>query len=367
MARPLFLALVLVLTMLFASGCFGDSDSDGDPTPPPTATMPQPPSATATPTLAEPTAEPTPTPEPIEVTGLFEEPGAGVVPTGSVTLPERPASVFEEFPSDHTVLYDLELGKATDLGPGWLGQFSPDGRWMVWSAEAMVQVLELETGIQRTLGPGTGVFGVSNSTVLVGEVAYDIETGEPSAQTHPVSLPHAQGDLALRLVEGTGGSTGATYEYLVVRVLPGSSDIPVLRFRAYVARFAGEGELIVVTDIQSDAENPSSWPFEPGTRNLFTVDIATGEATFVATISVLGGVPFSASEKYITWTEDYCSTDDVTVLLDRETGEATRIIGGSWIEVTPTNLLGDGWGFGAQALIDPETMEYLTVLPGPNR
>lgn len=362
MARPLFLAPALILTMLFASGCFGDSDSDDDPT----ATREQTTTATATPTTSAPTAEPTVAPEPIDVTGLFDEPGARITPSSSITLPERPAPSFPEQPPINTILYDVERMTATDLGPGTLGQFSPDGRWMAWTAGGMVQVLELATGVRRTVGPGTFVNGVSNDTVVAGEVAYDIETGEPSAPTYPVNLPNAQGDLALRLVEGTGGSTGATYEYLVVRMLPGGSDTPILRFRAYVARFAGEGELIVATDIQSGAENPSSFPFAPGTRNLFTVDIATGQATFVATISVLGGVPFSASERYITLTEDYCSTDDATILLDRGTGEATRIIGGSWIEVTPTNLLGDGWGFGPQALIDPAMMEYLAVLPGPN-
>ena len=366
MARPLFLALALVLTMLFASGCFGDSDSDGDPTPPPTATMPQPPSATATPTLAESTAELTPTPTLIEVTGLFDEPGARIMPASSVTLPERPAPTFPEQPPINTILYDVQQLTARDLGPGTLGQFSPDGRWMAFAAGGMVQVLELATGEQRTLGPGAFVNGVSNETVVTGKTGYDIETGSPVSNTQPVNLPHAQGDLVIRLEEGTGGGTGETYIYRVGRLAPDGALMPLLQLRAHIVRFAGPGELIVATAIQSEAENPQNFPFQPGTRNLFTVDIATGQATFVATISVLGGVPFSASDRYIAWTEDYCSTDDVTILLDRETGEATRIIGGSWLEVTPTNLLGDGWGFGAQALIDPETMEYLAVLPGPN-
>jgi len=368
MVRPLFLAFTLVLAILFASGCFGDSDSDGDPTLSPTATTTEPPDTTATPPTASATATvaPSPTTAPLEVAGLFDEPGERITPTDSVTLPERPAPTFPEAPSDHTILYSLEDMRAANLGPGTIGQFTPNGEYMAWSSEGMVHVVHLATRVRSTLGPGTFVNGVSNHTVVSGDVAYDIENGDPSGKTYPVNLPHAQGDLALRLIEGTGESSGATYEYAVVRILPDGSDVPILTLRAYVARFGGEGELIVVTDIQSDAENPSSWPFAPGTRNLFIVDIATGQATFVATISVLGGVPFSASEKYITWTEDYCSDDEVTVLLDRQTGEATRIVGGSWLEITPTNLLGDGWGFGPQALIDPATMEYLAVLPGPN-
>ena len=367
MPRPLFLAPTLLLTMLFAGGCFGDSGEA--PTPTATTTSGTTATSTDTPTAAEPTPEPTPTPAPIEVTGLFDEPGARVTPTSSVTLPARPAPSFPEAPSDHTILYNLDEMRAADLGPGTIGQFTPNGEYMAWVADGMVHVVDLATLAKRTLGPGQWVQGLSNTTLITGNgnVAYDLQTGASSTveKSPLINLPNIRGDLVLRLVEGTGGPTGDTYEYVLERLGPGDETTPVLRLRAHIVRFAGESELIAATAIQSEVENPQNFPFHPGTRNIFTVDIATGEATFIATVSVLGGIPFSASDRYITWTEDYCSNDDVTILVDRQTGEATRIIGGSWIEVTPTNLLGDGWGFGALALIDPETLEYLAVLPGP--
>ncbi len=360
MKRPLLLAPVLALTALAMSGCFGDSDSDETPTP--SATI-----ADETPTVIStaPAATQSPTPEPIAVSGLFDEPGARIEPSSTVTLPGRPDPSFPEFPPINTVLYDVQEGTATDLGPGTLGQFSPDGRYMAWVADGDIHLLETTAETTRTIGQGSWVQGLSNRTLISGNTAYDLETGASSnAGSGPrlVNAQSSQGDLSLRLVEGTAGF-GDTYLFVVEREEADATWTTLLEVRAHWARFAGEGELIVVTATQSDRHDPGSIPFAPGTRNLFTVDIGTGEATFVSTVSAFGTTPFSASERYIAWTEDYCANDSVTVLLDRTTGQAARIDGGSWIEVTRTNLLADGWGFGAQALIDPETMEYLAVLP----
>jgi hypothetical protein len=103
----------------------------------------------------------------------------------------------------------------------------------------------------------------------------------------------------------------------------------------------------------------------PQTTNIFLVHIPTGQAVFVATARAYPpNWPMIADERYVMWTEDYCPRlEGKTRIFDRRTGRITETDATLWLDgFTPDGLIASG-PFGADELIDPETLQYTAVIP----
>jgi hypothetical protein len=321
--------------------------------PPPGEVAPTP---TATPTVS-PTPEPTATPKP--VTGLFTDPRPRDPGRQAVVGPRL--DTFEPWDGESTMLYDIEAQTAKNLGPGWLGSFSPDSRRMAWVAtdgtNETAKVIEIATGMITELVPARARFlsWLGDRHVLVrladGDGLYrvDVTTGERTrfrrADLPPDYVESPNGDGYRYLREGTADNR----QQFTVFAPDGSA---VLRFRAYRAVWAGPAELAVAT------------PVTNGTTNVFLVDLETGEATFVATSKWREwNWPLAANAEYVAWTDDYCGGGWTRILV-RSTGEIVELDQNLWLAAfTPGGLLAVG-AFGANALIDPQTFEYVAALPG---
>jgi hypothetical protein len=138
----------------------------------------------------------------------------------------------------------------------------------------------------------------------------------------------------------------------------------LLEFEAYQAVRAGQGSLAVATTpVLSGPVDARG--YQGGTLNVFVVDIATGQAQFVATSQYSPpNWPLAANSDYVMWTEDYCGQPPGnTWLFDRRDGTLVKTDGSLWATFTPGGLIASG-AFGANALIDPGTLEYKAVIPG---
>jgi hypothetical protein len=109
--------------------------------------------------------------------------------------------------------------------------------------------------------------------------------------------------------------------------------------------------------------------YAKGTTNLFSVDLKSGRARFLATVRYDPPTrmrplnwPLSAYGNYVAWTEAYCSQPrGKTRILDRKNGSIRELDGSFWVRLGPGGLgLGE---FGARALVDPATLQYRSVLP----
>jgi hypothetical protein len=119
-----------------------------------------------------------------------------------------------------------------------------------------------------------------------------------------------------------------------------------------------------------EAQNPAPGQIAvAGTTNIFLVNLTTGDATFVATATYNAATgrwpmswPLVANEHYVAWTESYCGEPrGATRLFDRATGQIAELNSGDWLALADGRLgLGEQ---GATAVIDPATLQYLTVLP----
>ncbi|MCH7488424.1 MAG: hypothetical protein IIB23_02210 [Chloroflexi bacterium] len=324
----------------------------------------------STPTQPAPTTLP-PTPTALQITGLFSEPRASE-PDSYRTLPPRPPSAFQPWDGVSTVLYDTLTGDELNLGEGGFGTFSPDGMWMGWTAgpvfdfeEHEAWVIELATLERRSLGPGNFLnYSDENHAFMRpragGRELVDLRTGEreptdsqTSAESDALRLRTRGSTLdgKLRLEQNGAGSDGVL-PYSLVEI---ESGRVVLGFEAFTASLTWQGEIVLGT-VPRD-----------GTINIFVVDISTGEATFIATSALtrLANWPLVANDDYIIWTEDNCAFPNpgMTRIFDRRTNTLTELDASlRWFKLTPDGLIARG-DFGAHELIDPETLEYVVVVP----
>ena len=324
----------------------------------------------STPTQPAPTTLP-PTPTALQITGLFSEPRASE-PDSYRTLPPRPPSAFQPWDGVSTVLYDTLTGGELNLGEGGFGAFSPEGTWMTWRAgppygpgDQAVWIIELATLERRQMAPGYLLFFPDEGHALIqplvgGLELVDLRTGErePAAQITAKESAALQArangsilDGNLHLQQAGVGPDGQN----VFSLIDVESGRVVLKFEAFVASPAGPGEIVLGT-----------WP-KDGTINIFVVDISTGEATFIATSALrrLANWPLAANDDYIIWTEDNCAFPNpgLTRIFDRRTNTLTELDASlRWFKLTPDGLIARG-DFGAHELIDPETLEYVVVVP----
>ena len=358
---------ILIAPAVLAIACGGDSSS-----PPPAST----PSSTVKepPTMASPTPEATPTaPEALTVTGLFTDPRP-TTPDTVRSLGTEPGISFAPWDGVSTVLYDTVTGDETNLGEGGLGAFSPDSTKMVWAAgppfevKEEVWLIDLSTMEKRSLGPGGLGRFVDDEHVLLAGAGGDnpevvgLVTGErvrgDDVPLRPdldgVTTP--DGHVLREHAIVSGCCTPSDNNDYVLK--DGETGRPLLEFRALTAAPAGHGELVLAT------------PPANGTTNIFIVEIATGEATFIATwqLSPSNWKPLAANEQYVMWTDDFCGhppgsdPPGRTYLYDRRTGLLTELEGSLLAKFTPGGLIAAG-AFGARALIDPVTLEYVAVVP----
>ncbi|MBE0611056.1 MAG: hypothetical protein IH609_16865, partial [Dehalococcoidia bacterium] len=263
---------------------------------------------------------------------------------------------------------------ARDLGPGSQpASFSPDGRQAAWAAGGdfaqgtEVFVVDLPNGQPRSLGPGRMAQFLDNTSVVVFSVGrnertiVDVATGarRPYAN-EPLgpSLGHFRWTAPedYRLDPSDVSSPGTVRTFTLYDAQTGNS---VLTFDAMSVAAAGANELAVAA------------PPVDGLSNVYIVQVATGQATFVATAKAgRDHWPFSATADAVVWTDEFCSLEPGPVtLFDRRSGQLVRIDTGGlgrWMLLTRGGLLASG-AFGADALIDPWTLSYVSVIPnGPD-
>lgn len=352
-------------------------DGEGTTAPDRTPQAPTTHTAIATPGT---TGTPPPAPPP-GVTGLFDEPRPG----GEVrqaTLSESASLIrFSPWDQSSAMLYDASTGEELNLGPGRYGIFSPDSRQVAWTeAEPGTRfsggpgngwLMDLETRERQALGEARALRFMEDGRLAIGVGASDAEaldlaTGvrEPtdSALAFNGPFPRTTPD-GYELTETIRQDDGGWYRSTWTLRDP-ARDVVLLRFDAFRAAPAGRGWLAVATYPRIDAPQHDQVQ-DRGTVNVFLVEIATGRAEFVATSAwSYGNWPLVANGRYVAWTDDYCGFPDSgrTRIYDRMTGAITELDASLWLEaLTEEGTLAVG-EFGADALIDIESLQYTVRL-----
>ena len=305
------------------------------------------------------TATPTHTPTSIAVTRLFSE-ARPTVPDTFVELDPQPVSQFEPWDGVSTMLYDRVSGDATNLGQGNFGRFSRGGGWMGWTAgppydfeQKEAWVIELSTLERRSLGPGSFIRFLSETEVLIqvgtsGQddfAVVDLIANERTFLDRQPARGQPDPDDGLAFIKTTLDQ---------VNGVENSDGEVLLEFEVFRAVVAGPEDIAVMTVPEND------------NTNIFLISVETGRATFVASspITRIANHPFAANEDFIIWTDDYCNftAPGQTRVYNRRDGTITELDDRLWVSFTSDGLIASGT-FGAKALIDPETFEYVFVLP----
>jgi hypothetical protein len=399
--------LLGALLVVLVAACSGNDNGGATPTPGSGG------SASAGFTVAPgATAEPGATPAPRELTGLSSDPQQATVTPHPLEQP--PATKFAGWDGTSVVLYDTVTGKETRFGKGMISAPAFGGNSFVYTSEGEVWLVDLASMQKRSLGKGLVAYFLGDKTVVINPgdnnfVAVNLDTGgtAPLLQiTDPL--------LKSMATQRWGGAFRAQWldgRYAIrlastpdVACAQGSSDRPLCeaqasedwevedvqtgevlyRFRANQAAPAGPGEIVVATSPTCVAEdgtaigcfelldkiekdNPEATA--QGSTNIFIVNLATGESTFVATATYNVTArswpmawPLVANESYVAWTESYCGNPSgLTRILDRSTGQITELNVSAWLTLRAGKLgLGE---FGARSILDPKTFQFLTVLP----
>ncbi len=340
---------------------------------------------TGTPAVTE-TAAPEPTPTPdgewlLPFGGVSADPQAPSTPDRAVTIaaPQSPFPLYDPppGPGQSMWLYDFETGTMTDHGPGYIALFMNDGRSVVWTrttalgGDPVVMVLDLQTGEERELVRGAvhpyhGPF--SSREVLIqrggSRFVVDIHTGEEWPGAALVLPPAAfWDDLILEQYEEVVGQIEWQGLWVAISrhglIEPGAAR-PLLQFDATRVGYAGSGEFVLATPA---IEEHRRW-----TSNLYIVDIDSRAGRYVATTEVQLQLPLAANERYVAWNERYCNLEsDIprsVRLYDRESDELIEIPTELAVEEIDGSLLGlSRSGFGVDAWLDLETMQWLEVMP----
>ncbi len=329
--------------------------------------------ATATGTVATPAATSTPIPGLTPAVGttpanLLLDPSPRATP--AVTQKQLGAFTPSTLPlpdTRDTVLYDVAANTATSLGPGTQGQFSPDGKWMVYSTLAgnnptEIYLVDLATKQKRALALGRDprwwgqnrvVFFTGLQTRRVIDITTNQQADFPSGLEFPdfstVDIDGAK--YRLKQLAPDPQALANRFRYVVEDI---ATTQTVLQFEATQAVPAGVNEVIVAT------------PMQGSTMNLFLVDVRTGASTYVSTARwSTTNFPLAATTDLVAWTEAYCdfTNPGKTRIYDRRTKTITDLDRTFWIRLTPDGKLAPG-EFGAKSLIDLSTLRATFVLPG---
>ena len=351
-ARAALLPLAVLATLLLTA-CGARTGSD-DATPTPTrATDPRA------------NAIPQPIPDELRVDGLFTDPRPRD-PDLVAQLGPRPASPFPVHDERTTVLYDIRSGETTEFGPGPTGLFTSDGAFLAWTEfsaipgqPAELRRVDLPTGDVANLGTASALIQYEGGGAVRisgwgrdGEFLVNLANGsrlaaEPAElygrpQRYRLTQRHLDGASQPRFTLWDGAT-------------------PLLRFdalRATVGDSPTSSTLVAL--VASDQPDASQ-------ANIFVIDVYSRDAEFVATIPADPGAefPLAANANLVVWTPSYCTASPgPTRIYDRNTGQLTELSDARlWVATfAPGNRLVDG-RFGGEAIIDPATLTWDTVLP----
>lgn len=359
-------AIALTLLMLGLLGCDDDSDRSNST---PGADQP-----VATATNAE-TASPDP---PLQV-DLFDDPRESVV-TRTVALSDAGDLItFAPWDGESVMLYDASTGDEIDLDPGRFGVFSPDSRYMAWIASGALDsfagegwVIDLRTRERTSLGDTRTLRFMTDGRLAIGVGASDAEaldlaTGErvpvDGATAFNPPFPRTTLDGYVLTQAGAADPNGGGYSSRWTLRDAASRDL--LEFDALHATAAGRGWLAAATAPRLQGATAEG-QFDRGTVNVFLIEIATGRAEFIATsVWSYANWPLVANERYVVWTEDFCGLPSAgrTRVYDRASKEIVELDQSLWLEaLTDEGTLAVG-AFGANELIDIDSLAYTVRLP----
>ncbi|MGE3857527.1 MAG: hypothetical protein AB7G21_11295 [Dehalococcoidia bacterium] len=313
-----------------------------------------------------------------DVIGWFSEPRIPANPQTRL-LRWDPASAFTPPPSKGDVrIYDLEAGIDRNLGIGFGPTFSPGKPLLVWTTtlEWPGEVLLYDPAVDQTrrLGPGRAARWVGPDHVRVteqgnGEVVYQVRASQPLREPpREWGAPDVIERAGVRLESWRRDGSTALYpfDYETVRTTR-LADARVFVFEAMKVILTGTGEIVLATMPVPDANVPGRADGYRGefTSNLFLVNPATGEATFLATARLDSSpFPLVADARFVIWRDRACHPNATTWLYDRRTSSLNELTLSGWpIEFTPSGLLAAGT-FGPTHLIDLETLTIIAWIPG---
>ncbi len=350
-ARAALLSIAVLATLLLTScGALAGSD-DVSPTSTPTRT-----------TDPRANAMLQPIPDELRVDGLFTDPrprDADLV----AQLGPRPASPFPSHDERTTVLYDIRSGETTEFGPGPTGLFTADNSFLAWIEFSRIPGQPAE--LRRVDLPTGGVANLGTAGALI-----QYEGGGAVR----ISGWGRDGEFFVNLANGSRLAAepaelyGRPQRYrLTERHLDGASQprftvwdgaTPLLRFDAIRATVDDQSTLVAL--VASDQPDASQ-------ANIFVIDVYSRDAEFIATIPADPGAqfPLAANANLVVWTPNYCTASPgPTHIYDRNTGQLTELSDARlWVATfAPGNRLVDG-RFGGEAIIDPATLTWDTVLP----
>lgn len=414
-----FVVTLLVLLPVLVVACSGDDTPDeAQSSPTVTAVVTPRPGSTAVPgATVDPTIDIGSFDPVLQLKGVYRPPMITTV-TNVVELPERPKTQFAAWDGASVVIYDTETGEAHDFGPGSLALPAFGKSHFVYtSADNEIYTVDLATMEKRYVARGILAYFLGDNYIVInpGNNNYygvnaktgdrvDLEAiGDPLLKSMASQRwggaflgKWLDGRFAIRLAENPQAAceqTGAeqracladvSSKWLIEDVW--TRDI-VLAFEANKVEPAGPAEIViattplcneanwitdcpeVLTKLEAQNANPGANVAVEGTTNIFLVNLLTGDATFVATTAYNAATgrwpmnwPLVANEHYVAWTESYCGEPrGVTRIYDRATGQITELSTSEWLVLADDRLgLGEQ---GATAILDPATLEYLSVLP----
>ncbi len=356
-----------------------------------------------------------------QITGLFSGPKDTKVSKAS--LGAKPASTLQPSDRKDVVVYDTQAGTQTDFGPGIVTPPVFNKGRVLYTADKQAWIVDLATGDKKSLGTADLAYFVDETHVLLvafqqRNILLNLATGQRdlanSLSDTVIGEQDANGlggPLRRRAVEGgftlshavdveklyalkcrttptpEGTLCGLRFkeEYQVQNT---AGDV-LYQFRALQAWPAGPSEIVIATSPMCDdgkgkqiwceeelekldaavGGKPGNIQYAKGTTNIFTVDLKTGKAGFIATVAYNPPTqirpynwPLSADANYVVWTENYCGqTKGKTRIFDRKTGQIKELDQTLWVQMD-AGLIGAG-DFGARAFIDPASLQYKAVLP----
>ncbi|MGE0135291.1 MAG: hypothetical protein AB7L91_04880 [Dehalococcoidia bacterium] len=269
------------------------------------------------------------------------------------TVQPPPVPSFGPWNRADIVLYDIDRGRETNLGPGHTPGFTPDGRYLYWITGdplavdgGEIAVLEIQTSSVRAFGEASSVRLDRDDGYLQVQVrggrfervslldgsrtigAPDLGPADPS----PLIAERAGWRLESLLRDGWTDGFGQ-YELTDV-----AGSRPPLEFEVWHVALLADGALVIATAPVDPQPQAGAIRGRTVASDIFEVDPATGDAVLIASARASDALfPFAADERYVAWTEDLCNISSFPVsnrrtrFYDRQSGTLTELDQGFYI------------------------------------